>query len=210
MQKIMAWAKSHKLAATGIGCGGLLVAGFLLIVIIGVIVTLVNGPSAPEDAEPAAETATTEATSEAPSSAPPEKPATTAPPKTSAPTQVPSDPAPTSPAPKSEAPAAEDSFAAKLEKTVLDAAGVDKFSDMTPESPVYAVTKVEDVSTGTARVYVQDTLTDDQADDVARWFMNMGCGADDSLEINTIVVRDVSGVDRNHFTAMMDPITLCG
>lgn len=68
---------------------------------------------------------------------------------------------------------------------------------VTSSSPLFAVTKYEDVSTGTVRVYVQENLTDNGRDEVARHVRNMGGYGNDDLK--TIVVRDASGVDSNHF-----------
>lgn len=221
MQKILTWAKAHKIVATGIGCVGVLGVGFVIVMIIGIILVIVDGPPAEDlsaTGEPNTQQAPAKTTTAPPTKA--TKPTTKAPEptKTTAPTQpTTKSAAPTKkPVPtktKRAAPAktkkAANSFAKKVEKTVLDAAAVDKFSELGSDSPAFAVTKVEDISSGTIRVYVQDSLTDDQSADVARWFMNMGCGSDDSLKLDTVVVRDTSGVDRNNFTSMMDPITLC-
>lgn len=64
-------------------------------------------------------------------------------------------------------------------------------------SPLFAVTEVEDVSTGTIRVYVQQNLDDAGRDEIARHTINMGAFNNDELQ--TVVVRDASGVDSNHY-----------
>ena len=64
-------------------------------------------------------------------------------------------------------------------------------------SPLFPVTEYEDVSDGTVRVYVQETLTDTGRDEVARHVFNMSGMTSD--ELSTVVVRDASGKDSNHY-----------
>lgn len=64
-------------------------------------------------------------------------------------------------------------------------------------SPLFAVTDVEDVSSGTIRVFVQETLTDAGREEIARQVFSLG--AWDLIELDTIVVQDASGVDSNHY-----------
>ena len=67
---------------------------------------------------------------------------------------------------------------------------------ITSGSPLFVVTDVEDVSSGIIRVDVQDNLTDDGREEIARHMFNMGALQND--ELTTVVVRDLSGRDSNH------------
>lgn len=68
---------------------------------------------------------------------------------------------------------------------------------ITSDSPLFAVTEIEDVSAGTIRVYVQENLTDDGREEVARHVFNLG--AWDNTDLTVVVVRDASGIDSNHY-----------
>lgn len=59
MQKLLTWAKSHKIAAGAIGCGGLIVGGLVLLIIAGLILTAVGYE--PEETEEPEAVATTQA-----------------------------------------------------------------------------------------------------------------------------------------------------
>jgi hypothetical protein len=65
------------------------------------------------------------------------------------------------------------------------------------ESPLFAVTGVEDVGAGTIRVLVQENLSDAQRAEVARHVFNLG--AWDNTALSIVVVPDASGVDSNHY-----------
>ena len=67
---------------------------------------------------------------------------------------------------------------------------------ITSSSPLFVVTEVEDVSSGTIRVHVQENLTDEGREEIARHMFNMGAMQNDDL--TTVVVRDLSGSDSNH------------
>lgn len=63
------------------------------------------------------------------------------------------------------------------------------------DSPLIAVNGVEDVSSGTIRVNVQQNLTDAERQEIADLVHGLGYVE----ELETIVVRDASGLDSNHF-----------
>lgn len=88
-----------------------------------------------------------------------------------------------------------------LAATVWDRVQANFPGGMSTESPLYAVTEVEDISSGTIRVYVQENLTDDGRALVARHMITLGALDDDELQ--TVVVRDASGIDSNHFRRNM-------
>lgn len=94
----------------------------------------------------------------------------------------------------------------QVESAALDSAGVSAFTDM-PNSPVVAVTEFEDVNSETVRVYVQDSLDDTAKDDVARWLFNMTC--EQVPEVEVFVVRDLSGVDSNHYAGQLSNLPAC-
>lgn len=203
MHKLLTWAKSHKIAAGAIGCGGLIVLGFVLLIIAGLILTAVGyEPAETEEPEAVATTQAPEVTPEAEAIA-------TTPPATEEATSEPPKPAETEAVgePEDADEPEGESLAKRVEEAAYRAAMIDNFQEMSSDSPVWAVSKIEDVSSGTIRVYVQEDQTDEQAELTARWFMNMTCS--DIEELKTVVVRDTSGVDRNHFMFMMDPPTIC-
>lgn len=103
------------------------------------------------------------------------------------------------------APSADD-LGQRVEEAALSAAAVSSFTEM-PTSPVVAVTEIEDMGASTIRVYVQESLTDPARDDVARWFFNMTCM--DVPDVDTIVVRDVSGLDSNHYARDLSNMPAC-
>ncbi|MFB7842538.1 hypothetical protein [Microbacterium sp. NPDC056052] len=123
--------------------------------------------------------------------------AATSAPATEAPAPTASVPAPAvtetkpEPTPTPQAPA----FAASVWAKVLA-----NFSDGTvpPDSPLVAVTGVEDISSGTIRVLVQEPLTKPGRVEVARHVFNLGGGMD-TTDLKVVVVRDASGVDSNHY-----------
>lgn len=206
MKKLTAWAKSHRIAAGFIGCGGLIVVGFVLLIVIGLIL-MATGYEVEEEpqAAPTSQVPTQEPT---PSPQPttqeptPEPERTTEEPETQEP-----EPEPTTAAAEEDEPQAADSLAQRVEEEVLGQAMVDSFQDLGADSPAWAITEIEDISTGTIRAHVQDAQTDDQAEQTARWLMNMSCH--NIEELTTVVVRDTSGVDRNHFVWSVNPPTIC-
>ena len=66
-----------------------------------------------------------------------------------------------------------------------------------PTNQLIAVTETEDISTGDIRVYVQLNLTDDERVEFARVIYYMG--AMNNTDLQTVVVRDATGLDSNHF-----------
>ena len=60
---------------------------------------------------------------------------------------------------------------------------------------LFALTEIEDVSDGTIRAYVQYDLSDAEREAVANSVHGLGYTED----LKVVVVRDVSGLDSNHF-----------
>lgn len=63
--------------------------------------------------------------------------------------------------------------------------------------PYYAISDIETMSSSTVRVHVQETMFDEEREQMGRWFFNMTC--QEVPELDTVVVNDVSGLDSNHF-----------
>lgn len=155
-----------------------------------------------EDPEPTAtppHAATTEssptATTEAPASASPSPEE-----ETQSPTESPTQTETTASAePKDDA-----TLAGQVETALLEANAVDSFQALQPTSPGFYITGIEDVSTGTVRVHMQTELTDAERDDAAHWVMNMSCMKVEDLD--TVVIRDTTGVDSNHFKRRMERV----
>ncbi|HEY4558746.1 MAG TPA: hypothetical protein VIG82_11195 [Enteractinococcus sp.] len=93
----------------------------------------------------------------------------------------------------------------ELEATLLESNGVESFRELEPTSPGYYISDIEGISDGTARVYMQTELSEDEADTAARWVFNMGCS---NVDFHTVVIRDTSGIDQNFFADSMEPL-LC-
>lgn len=105
MKKLITWAKSHKIAATLIGAGALIIGGFALILTLG-IVFVSTGMVEPEPVTQEAEPAKTEAKKVEKKTEP--KTAEPAPKKTQEPVKAEPKPAETkAPAPKAEKPKAD-------------------------------------------------------------------------------------------------------
>lgn len=83
------------------------------------------------------------------------------------------------------------------------AAAVDKaITDNSPSGlPTWAmpITKIEDVSSGTIRVYYQENLTDTEAKDVGRKIRTYTAVNAGTAGLGTIVIRDAQGIDHNVF-----------
>lgn len=84
-----------------------------------------------------------------------------------------------------------------LAETVWAAVQANFPGGITSDSPLFAVTDVEDVSTGTIRAFVQENLADDGREEVARHVFNMG--AMENTDLTVVVVRDASRRDSNHY-----------
>lgn len=78
-------------------------------------------------------------------------------------------------------------------------AGVEESFPEGVEKPalVAAFTEYEPMSKSTIRVHVQETLTKEQRAEAARFVFNMGGYS--VPELTTLVVRDATGVDSNHY-----------
>lgn len=122
---------------------------------------------------------------------------------TPTPTPTPtSTPLPTKPAEPSAAPTEAPPEAASLgeqtEAALLNAWGVDSLQSIPSDlRGATAITEFEDVSSDTVRVYVQENLSKSDRDALAR--MIHGLVTADVPNLDTLVVRDASGVDSNHF-----------
>lgn len=188
------WIKNHKLASAGIGCGGLIVLGFIGIVIFGLILTAVGYEPEEPEAQPAP--TTTSAPAPAPTTEPEEAATTQAPEPTTEPEP---EPEPTEPA--------EDELGQRVEQALLDGNVVDDFRQLSPESPGFYITEIETLNTSTIRVHLQDSFTDSERDDAARWVFNMSCI--NVPELDTVVIRDTSGLDSNHYAHDFPRIGAC-
>lgn len=104
-----------------------------------------------------------------------------------------------------------DDYAKTIEKKILEGNGKKSFQEFGAESPAIYIADFETITEGTIRVIVQESLTDDGKEKTARWVFNMGCVVDDGMTpLDTVVVRDISGVDKNFFANRMNPPVLCG
>lgn len=70
------------------------------------------------------------------------------------------------------------------------------FPDGIPTDDIlYAMAKIEDVSEGTIRAYIQYDLSDSERQQAADEVQGLGWTED----LKTVVIRDASGLDSNHF-----------
>lgn len=123
MRKLTAWAKSHKIAASAIGCGILIIVGLVLVTALGLILTATGYEVEEEpEAEPTSQAATQEPTAEP--TPQPTTPASHDPePITEEPVETePADPQPTTEAAPKPEPEA-DPLVAKLESVQADLDG---------------------------------------------------------------------------------------
>lgn len=97
--------------------------------------------------------------------------------------------------------------AQEVETAILEGNGVDSFQGLGATSPGYLISEIEDVSTGTIRVYLQDALTEAEQEDAAKWVINMSCT--EAPGIDTVVTRDVSGIDQNNYTRSLEVLPAC-
>ena len=89
-------------------------------------------------------------------------------------------------------------IAQQTETALLDGWGVDSLQAIPSDlKGATAITEFEDVSSDTVRVYVQENLSDADRDALAK--MIYGLVHETVPELRTIVVRDPSGTDSNHF-----------
>lgn len=91
--------------------------------------------------------------------------------------------------------------AADVETAYKAAWGVSDLSELAGQDgvtlPVYAITQWEDVSTGTVRVYIQETLTSDEKREIGENVLKMV--GRELPGLSTVVVRGTDGVDVNIF-----------
>lgn len=63
----------------------------------------------------------------------------------------------------------------------------------------YPITGIEGLTSKSIRVHYQEALTDEEAEDVARAVTSFTMNSDGTEDLDTVVVRDTSGVDRNFY-----------
>lgn len=95
----------------------------------------------------------------------------------------------------------------EVKEAALAAAAIDSFQALSSDSIAFYIADFETVSTGTVRVYAQADFTDDEREDLARWVANMTC--DPVPDLDTIVVRDTSGIDSNHRVSQVSLMPAC-
>ncbi|WP_019148778.1 hypothetical protein [Timonella senegalensis] len=96
---------------------------------------------------------------------------------------------------------------ADVEKALLKANAVEKFTQLETSSPGFAITNIEAINEITIRAHIQETLADDEAENTARWISQMSCT--DVPDAETIVIRDASGTDRNCYAAKINKLPAC-
>lgn len=108
----------------------------------------------------------------------------------------------------------DDDIAERLEAEALVQFMVDDFIDLLNQEyydfslpPYYAITGFESIGRSTVRVNVQEPMTDDEEEQMARWFFNMTC--QEVPELDTLVVRDTSGVDSNFYASRYPDMPYC-
>lgn len=92
-------------------------------------------------------------------------------------------------------------FAKKVKKAALDAGGWTSFQQISSTSPGFWIADVQPHNVGTVRVIVQADMDRDEKDAVASWLARMSCLS--VPELDTIIVRDTSQVDSNHYLRNM-------
>lgn len=159
------------------------------ILVVGVIGAISNAVSGTPEPEPTA-TAVAEEPSETP--APQETPTSAEPSKSAQPAPEPAPSSTTIGTPPVE-------VVGPLSYTVWTTVvhNLSFTGGITTSSPLYPVTKIEDISSDTLRVYVQEDLTRDEEKAVARQIFVFG--APDNTDLQVVVVRDLSGVDKNFY-----------
>lgn len=89
-------------------------------------------------------------------------------------------------------------LAAQTQTALLEGWGVDSPQAIPGDlKGATAITEFEDESSGAVRVYVQENLSDADRDALAK--MIYGLVHATVPELRTIVIRDASGTDSNHF-----------
>lgn len=90
------------------------------------------------------------------------------------------------------------SLAQQTEAALLQGRGADALQEIQSDlNGAAAITEFADESSGTVRVYVQENLTDADRDALAK--MIYGLVHATVPDLRTIVIRDASGTDSNHF-----------
>ena len=87
--------------------------------------------------------------------------------------------------------------AEQVEAAALTGNGVESFQGLPATSPGFYIAELEDMGAGTIRAHIQELLTDADRERTAHWLANMSCT--DVPDLDTIVVRDTSGIDSNHY-----------
>lgn len=91
----------------------------------------------------------------------------------------------------------------RITEEALRGFNVDSFTDLLTQDgydvslpPYYAISDIEGMSGSTVRVHVQEAMSDEEREQMGRWFFNMTCH--EVPELDTVVVNDTSGLDSNH------------
>lgn len=102
-------------------------------------------------------------------------------------------------------------YGQELQKAILEGNGKESFQDFGKDSPAQYINDLEEINAGTVRANIADTLDDTGKETTARWIFNMGCAVDDNLEapLDTVVIRDTTGIDENFFANKMNPPVAC-
>ena len=95
-------------------------------------------------------------------------------------------------------------LATDVEEALLSGNAVSDFQQLNPTSPGFWISEIESTNSSTIRVHIAADLTDTERDQTARWVSNMACTTVADLE--TIIVRDTSGRDSNHYVNRMSPM----
>lgn len=108
----------------------------------------------------------------------------------------------------------DDDIAERLEAEALVQFMVDDFTELLSQEyydltlpPFYAMHSFESIGSSTVRVHVQEEMTEAEEEQMARWFFNMTC--QEVPELETLVVRDVGGVDSNFYAHRFPPTPYC-
>lgn len=86
---------------------------------------------------------------------------------------------------------------AEVESALLAANGVSSFTELSPTSPGWAITSIDEMNSSTVRVHVQESLSESEKKRTGSWTILMTCSEVPALD--TVVVRDTSGIDTNVF-----------
>ncbi|GEE02661.1 hypothetical protein nbrc107696_31070 [Gordonia spumicola] len=93
---------------------------------------------------------------------------------------------------------------AEVEAALLNANGVTSFTELRPTSPGWGITSIDTMGDDTVRVHVQELMSESAKKKTGSWTMKMTCSEVPALD--TVVVRDISGIDTNVFKFNIGPM----